>query len=106
MSHPPYMHTEGRQEGKHALKAFALDTTFYLAALEEMFWQADGMRAKYDSVLNLLVLHYNQMTTYEQLRFDASRALYDRDYSNYVKYNEAIFQLFSRIFLVKLKDFT
>ncbi|MEM8899992.1 MAG: adenylate/guanylate cyclase domain-containing protein [Bacteroidota bacterium] len=86
--------TRDEEGWEFALKAYSLDTTFYLAALEEMFWLADRRSPLYDSILALLVPHYDHMTRYEQIRFDANKALYNRDYPNYVKYNEALFKLF------------
>ena len=89
--------TEGGIQGwslKHAVKAFALDTTFYLAALEELFQLADQKKSKYDTLYNRLAPHFDQMTQYEQIRFNAYQALHKRDFPNYVKYNEALFKMF------------
>ncbi|MEM6802730.1 MAG: adenylate/guanylate cyclase domain-containing protein, partial [Bacteroidota bacterium] len=83
----------------HGLKAFELDTTFYLAGIEGFIEYADRRGSAYDSVLNLLAPHYNRMTPYEKLRLDACIALYERDYPNYVKYNEALYQMFPRDFV-------
>ena len=64
-------------------KAFALDTTFYLAKIEEMFWVADGGLSAMDTIIHQLMPHYDDMTAFEQGCFDANMALYQKDWSKY-----------------------
>lgn len=79
---------------EYALKAFALDSSFYLAGLYEMYWQAEFHGSLYDSLSQVLASHYSEMTPYERLRFDANQALYERDYPRYLRCNQQLFELF------------
>lgn len=82
------------------LKAYALDTTFYTALLDEMFFQADGHRPLYDSIFQLLAPQYGEMTDFEQSMFDANVAIYKRDYRTYKRLREKQFEQFPKDFMI------
>lgn len=67
-------------------RAFEKDATFYLPALQEMFWQAHNGALRTDTLIALLDPHYDEMTSFEQALFNANKACYERDYDAYGKW--------------------
>ncbi len=85
---------------KHGRKAFEIDSTFYVAAFEEMFQEAIRKSTRFDTLIAILEPHYEDMTPFEQSVFKANIAYYERDFATYERLREEQFQMFPQDFAI------
>lgn len=83
-------------EIKHGRRAFEIDSTFYTAALTDMFWQAERKNLRTDTLIALLEPQYDKMTFFEQTLFRANKSFYRRDYVTYGRLLEELYERFPR----------
>jgi hypothetical protein len=81
---------------KNGRRAFELDSTFYLAALHEMYWLAAWRDPRTGKLISVLEPHYDEMTKFEQAFFNANKAFYENELPAYSQYLAEKYRIFPK----------
>ncbi|MDX1940129.1 MAG: hypothetical protein SFU99_06225 [Saprospiraceae bacterium] len=81
---------------EYSRKAFEMDSSFYLAALTEIYWLAGVLDPRADTLLSMLEPHYEKMTKFEQSFYNVNKAFYQRDYPAYSHFLGEKYKIFPK----------